>query len=274
VDRAKTLIMGILNITPDSFSDGGSLDSRDAIRRRIDLMLQAGVDIFDVGGESTRPFADPVPEQEEMDRVLPVIERIRRMTDKPISIDTTKAAVAAEALAAGADIINDISALRRDSSMVDIVRNVSGPVIIMHMLGTPGDMQINPQYDDVVADIASFFEERIGWMTANGIARERIIIDPGIGFGKTVAHNLTILKNIGEFKKLGCPVLVGHSRKSFLGKTLDLDITRRDCATAIVSFHCLLQGADILRVHDVELTRQAVRLYDFLGEKHEDVAYP
>lgn len=274
MDRAKTRMMGILNITPDSFSDGGSLAGRDAISRRIEGMLQAGVDIFDVGGESTRPFADPVPVQEELDRVMPVIERIRRMTDKPISIDTTKAAVAAEAIAAGAEIINDISALRNDPGMVDIARNTGGPVIIMHMLGTPGDMQINPRYEDVVADIASFFQERISWMTANGIAGERIIIDPGIGFGKTVEHNLTILKNIGEFKKLGCPVLVGHSRKSFLGKTLDLDITLRDCATAIVSFHCLLQGADILRVHDAELTRQAVRLYELLGEKQEGAVYP
>jgi len=257
--------MGILNVTPDSFSDGGSLETRDAIVRKIDGMLASGVDIFDVGGESTRPFADPVPAQEELDRVLPVIELIRQMSDRSISIDTTKAVVAGAALAAGADMINDISALRQDDDMVDVVRNASCPVIIMHMQGTPDDMQINPQYKDVIADISSFFQERILWLTARGIERERIILDPGIGFGKTVEHNLTILKHIGAFKKHGHPVLIGHSRKSFIGKTLDLDITRRDCASAVISFHCLLQGADILRVHDVELTRQALRLFALLG---------
>lgn len=267
----RTRIMGILNITPDSFSDGGALRSRDAIVSRIEDMLRAGVDIFDVGGESTRPFAEPVPAQEEMDRVLPVIELIRQMSDRPISIDTTKAAVAAAALAAGAEIINDITALRQDSAMVEIVSEASGPVIIMHMQGTPGDMQVDPRYDDVVADISAFFKERIEWLTAHGIDRSRIVMDPGIGFGKTVEHNLTILRNIAAFKKLGCPVLVGHSRKSFIGKTLDLDITRRDCATAILSFYCLRQGTDILRVHDVELTRQAVLLHQLLDEQ-EDVS--
>lgn len=263
----KTRIMGILNITPDSFSDGGLLRKRDAVARRIEDMIRAGVDILDVGGESTRPFAEPVPEQEEMDRVLPVVELIRRMTDRPVSIDTTKAAVAGAALAAGAEIINDISALRHDPGMVEIVKESAGPVIIMHMQGTPGDMQINPHYDDVIADICGFFTERIAWLTAHGVDKARIIIDPGIGFGKTVEHNLTILRNISAFKQLGCPVLVGHSRKSFIGKTLDLDIGGRDCATAILSFHCVRQGADILRVHDVELTRQAVLLQQLLEEQ-------
>lgn len=260
-------IMGILNITPDSFSDGGTLGSRDALTDRINSMLHAGVDILDVGGESTRPFAESVSVQEEMDRVLPVIELIRQLTDKPVSIDTTKAAVAAASLAAGANIVNDISALRHDAAMVHVVGNAQGPVVIMHMQGTPGDMQVDPQYDDVVTDISSFFQERIAWLTGNGVARERIIIDPGIGFGKTVEHNLVILNNVAAFKKLRCPVLIGHSRKSFLGKTLDLEVTRRDCATAIISYHCIRQGADILRVHDVELTRQALRLHELLAEQ-------
>ncbi|MDW7771734.1 MAG: dihydropteroate synthase [Desulfobulbaceae bacterium] len=266
----KVRIMGILNITPDSFSDGGQLGNRDEIVRRIEEMVEAGVDIFDVGGESTRPFADPVPEQEELDRVLPVIERIRQVSEKPISIDTTKAAVAAAALAAGAEIVNDISALQQDPGMLEVVKEVPGQVIIMHMQGTPGNMQVNPQYDDVVADIFHFFEERIELLTARGIDKARIIIDPGIGFGKTVEHNLKILRNIGEFKKLECPVLIGHSRKSFLGSTLGLDITRRDCATAILSFYCIRQGADILRVHDAELTRQAVRLQQLLEAGEDD----
>jgi len=271
-DMGNTRIMGILNITPDSFSDGGALASKDAVKGRIEDMVRAGADILDVGGESTRPFAAPVTEQEEMDRVLPVIELIRQMTDLPVSIDTTKASVAVAALAAGAEIVNDISALRHDPAMVAIVKEAAGPVVIMHMQGTPGDMQIDPRYDDVVEDICGFFTERIEWLTAQGVDRSRIIIDPGIGFGKTVAHNLTILKNIDAFKKIGCPVLVGHSRKSFIGKSLALDIDRRDCATAILSFYCLRQGADILRVHDVELTRQAVLLHQLLMGQEEGAA--
>ena len=261
MNRKEIQVMGILNVTPDSFSDGGLLNSREAVVGQIAKMIQAGVNIFDVGGESTRPFADPVSEQEELDRVIPVIELIRQTTDTPVSIDTTKAAVAREALAAGADIVNDISALRQDPGMVEVVKSYSGPVIIMHMKGSPRDMQVHPHYQDVVAEITSFFQERISWLEANGIGRDRIVVDPGIGFGKTVEHNLEILKNIGEVKKLGCPVLVGHSRKSFIGKVLDLEVERRDCATAILSYHCILGGADILRVHDVELTKQAVFLY-------------
>jgi dihydropteroate synthase len=257
---ATTRVMGILNATPDSFSDGGELNNRDAVIHQIEKMIDAGVDIFDVGGESTRPFAESVPEQEELDRVIPVIERIRQISDLPISIDTTKSKVASNALSAGANMVNDISALRYDPEMVDVVKNYDGPVIIMHMQGTPGDMQVAPRYDDVVGEIEAFFLERINWLTANGIDRKRIIIDPGIGFGKTVRHNLTILKNISRFRKLGCPVLIGHSRKSFIGKILDLEVDQRDCATAMVSLFCANEGADIIRVHDIELSKQAVLL--------------
>jgi dihydropteroate synthase len=259
--NGKTQVMGILNVTPDSFSDGGVLSSLEAVKHQVEKMLQAGVDILDVGGESTRPFADPVSEQEELDRVIPVIELIRQITGKPVSIDTTKAVVAGQALAAGADMVNDISALRRDPDMVKVVKSYHGPVIIMHMKGTPEDMQVAPQYDDVVEEIRTFFRERTGWMMENGIERQRIVIDPGIGFGKTVEHNLEILRNIRKFKEMGFPVLIGHSRKSFIGKVLDLEIDERDCATAILSYHCVAEGADILRVHDVELTRQAVFLH-------------
>lgn len=256
----QTRVMGILNITPDSFSDGGRLLGRDTVAGHVRNMIAAGVDILDVGGESTRPFAEPVSEEEELSRVLPVIELIRGMTDLPVSIDTTKAAVAEAALAAGARIINDVSALRHDRAMLEVVRRHDGPLIIMHMKGTPETMQIEPHYDDVVGEISDFFRERIGWLERNGVERSRVIIDPGIGFGKTVEHNLTILKNIGRFKQLGCAVLIGHSRKSFIGRILDLETDRRDCATAMLSLYCAINEADMVRVHDVELSRQAVRL--------------
>lgn len=258
--EASSKIMGILNITPDSFSDGGSLMSEEAVTTLIRKMLDAGVDILDVGGESTRPFADPVSEEEELARVIPVIECIRKITELPISIDTTKAAVAEKALAAGATIVNDISALRHDPDMLRVVKKYDGPLIIMHMQGSPGTMQVAPRYDDVISEILEFFKERINWLTGNGVAKDRIVIDPGIGFGKTVVHNLMILKNISRFKESGCPVLIGHSRKSFIGKILDLTVDQRDCATAMLSLHCAMAGADIIRVHDVSLNRQAVQL--------------
>ena len=260
VTGQQTRVMGILNITPDSFSDGGRFVEPEDIRRQIERMIAAGVDIFDVGGESTRPFAAEVSLEEELDRVLPVIRLIRQLSDLPVSIDTTKAAVAEAALAAGADMINDISALRHDPAMPAVVRGCQGPVIIMHMQGTPATMQIEPHYQDVVAEITDFFRERIRWLEDQGVARRRIIIDPGIGFGKTVAHNLQILQNIPAFKSLGCPLLIGHSRKAFIGRILDLEVDRRDCATAMLTLHCAASGADLVRVHDVELSKQAVRL--------------
>ena len=258
--KHKAQIMGILNVTPDSFSDGGQWNSEAALEARIEQLLADGADIIDVGGESTRPFADPVRAEEELARVIPAIRKIRARSTLPISIDTTKAIVAGEAVAAGATMVNDISALRHDPEMVEVVRSCSGPVIIMHMQGDPGDMQVNPRYDDVVAEINLFLAERIEWMEGHGIGRDRIIIDPGIGFGKTLEHNLSILRNIGAFKKHGCPVLIGHSRKSFLGQLLGIALEERDCPTAVVSAYCIQQGADILRVHDVRGTRQAVRL--------------
>jgi len=251
-------IMGILNLTPDSFSDGGCWNNDSALSARIDQLLSEGSDIIDVGGESTRPFAEAVPTDVELARVLPAIRMIRDRSAVAISIDTTKAVVAKEALAAGATMVNDISALRHDPEMVEVIRSYQGPVIIMHMQGNPGDMQVRPCYDDVVVEINGFFAERIGWLEQQGIERSRIIVDPGIGFGKTLEHNLAILRNIQAFKQHGCPVLIGHSRKSFLGQLLDIPVTERDCPTAVVSACCAQQGADILRVHDVRATRQAV----------------
>lgn len=258
--RQQPRIMGILNVTPDSFSDGGRFTSQEAVRHQVRQMLEEGVDIIDVGGESTRPFADPVSEKEELNRVLPAIQIIREMTDIPVSIDTTKAGVADQALTAGATMVNDISALRHDPKMVQVVKGCNGQVIIMHMQGTPGTMQVNPCYDDVVEEICDFFRERIDWMEQQGISRNQIILDPGIGFGKALEHNLAILRNIKRFKDLGLPVLIGHSRKSFLEKFLGLSVDQRDCPTAVLSALCMQQGADILRVHDVRLTRQAVLL--------------
>ena len=252
--------MGILNVTPDSFSDGGRFFSSESIAAQIDAMVEAGADIIDVGGESTRPFADPVSITEELARVIPAIRRIRKNYSIQVSIDTTKAEVARQALNEGADIINDVSALRFDAGMVSLARESGVPVIIMHMLGTPADMQVAPHYDDVIAEIKEFFRERLAWAAENGVPASRMIIDPGIGFGKTVGHNLTILKRADEFAELGCPVLIGHSRKSFIGKLLGTEVDRRDVATAAISALLAMKGVSVLRVHDVAKTVEAVRM--------------
>jgi dihydropteroate synthase len=255
----QPLIMGILNVTPDSFSDGGCFTDINAIRDQAAKMVSEGADILDIGGESTRPFSEPVSIEDELARVLPAIRTVRERYSLPISIDTTKAAVARQALAAGADIINDISALTFDPEMVVLAREAGCPVIIMHMQGNPKTMQIAPQYDDVVSETFNYLKERVNWLRRQGISQQ-IVIDPGVGFGKAVRHNLSLIKNIGRFRQLDCPVLIGHSRKSFLGKLLGLDINDRDEATAILSAFCALNGAHILRVHDVARTRKAVQL--------------
>ena len=259
----RPLVMGILNLTPDSFSDGGRFTHDEALSAQIKNMLDSGADLIDVGGESTRPYAEPVSEAEELRRVLPAIARIRAIHHSiPISIDTTKAEVARQALNAGADIINDVSALRFDPEMIRVAIAHETPVILMHMHKTPKDMQDEPVYGDVIQEITDFLVERIAWAAAQGLAREQIIVDPGLGFGKTVEHNLSILKHLRMFKNLGCPLLIGHSRKAFIGKLLALETQERDLATALISSYCATQGADILRVHDVKKTVQAVRLYE------------
>lgn len=258
-------IMGILNVTPDSFSDGGRWQGEAALEARIRQMIEEGADIIDVGGESTRPFARPVGVEEELARVVPAIRKIRQLSDLPVSIDTAKAAVARAALAEGATMLNDISALRHDPAMIAVVRSSSCPVVLMHMQGTPGTMQIEPRYTDVVAEINAFFRERIGWLEEQGVDRRRLIIDPGIGFGKSLEHNLSILKNIPSFKEHRCPVLIGHSRKSFLGQVLDCPLEERDCPTAVVSALCMERGVDILRVHAVRLSRMATSLSALLA---------
>lgn len=259
----RPLVMGILNVTPDSFSDGDRFTQEENLSAQIKTMLASGADIIDVGGESTRPYAEPVSQDEELRRVLPAIVRIRAMhSGIPISIDTTKAEVARQALEAGADIINDVSGLRFDPEMIGVAIAHEAPVILMHMHKTPKDMQDEPVYTDVIREISDFLAERISWAAEQGLAREQIIVDPGLGFGKTVAHNLTILKHLRVFKDLGCPLLIGHSRKAFIGRLLALETQERDLATALISSYCATQGADILRVHDVKKTAQAVRLHE------------
>ncbi len=253
-------IMGILNITPDSFSDGGSFFNPGAALDQARIMIDQGVDIIDVGGESTRPYADPVSLDDELARVIPAIESIRSFSDIAISIDTSKAEVARQALSAGADIINDVSALRKDPEMLDVVRGYDGEVIIMHMQGTPGTMQDAPNYKNVVEEVLSFFRERFDFLKSSGIDLSRITIDPGIGFGKKVEHNLQLLKYLERLSDLDRPVLLGHSRKRFLGDLTGLEADQRDPITSVVSALSLDKNISIFRVHDVAATRDALRV--------------
>ena len=259
----STRIMGILNVTPDSFSDGGRFHSCESALIQADRLIAEGAAILDIGGESTRPYAEPVSLEEELARTIPVIKKVRTRHTIPISIDTTKAEVARQALAAGADIVNDISAARKDPEIIEVAASFNAPLIIMHMQGSPEDMQDRPAYDNVVDEILAFFEERLDWLTSQGISEERITIDPGIGFGKTVAHNLTIIKHLDRFRCFGLPVLLGHSRKNFLGVLTGLDADRRGLPTAVVA--ALAAGrADIIRVHDVAETRAALLVAEAL----------
>lgn len=253
--------MGVLNVTPDSFSDGGRFASVDSAVAQADKLVAEGADILDIGGESTRPFADKVGTDEELHRVIPVIRAICQNHTIPISIDTTKSKVAADALQAGATYINDISALRTDPEMIDVARTTSSPIIIMHMQGTPENMQIKPTYTDLIEEMLAFFSERLEYLNSHGVNSDRIIIDPGIGFGKTREHNLTILKHLDRFSQFGVPVLLAHSRKRFLGDVTGVAQEReRDLATAVVSALSACKKIDMVRVHDVAATRQALDL--------------
>ncbi len=251
--------MGVVNVTPDSFFDGGKfLEPGQAVERGLELAEQ-GADILDIGGESSRPGSEPVPAEEELRRVLPVLRGLRRQTGVFISIDTTKRAVAEAALDAGADIINDISALRFDPSLLALAASRSAAVVLMHMLGTPKTMQSAPAYGDVVAEVREFLEEREAAVMAAGVERERIIVDPGIGFGKRLSDNLSLINNLSVFRDLGRPLLVGPSRKSFLGALLDLPAEDRLEGTLAASVLSVVRGAHILRVHDVLAVSRAVR---------------
>jgi dihydropteroate synthase len=261
------LLMGIINVTPDSFSDGGLYTDLDrTVQAGLDMVAE-GADFIDVGGESTRPGADPVPWFEELGRVQPVIKALAAALPGKVSVDTYKAPVAAEALAAGAFMVNDISALRMDPDMVAVVRDAACPVVLMHMLGEPRTMQRNPVYEDVVEDLYAFFVERLNWAVDHGIAEENLLIDPGLGFGKTTAHNLQILNNLEAFRSLGRPIVVGASRKRFLGEILGIDEPKeRDVATALTSTMATMAGAHILRVHRIGPNRDAVRLARAVSE--------
>ncbi len=259
----RTLIMGILNVTPDSFSDGGLFYDKDRAMDQVRKMIDAGVDIIDVGGESTRPFSDPVPLEEELQRTIPVIEAIRSIHSTiPISIDTTKAEVAKQAIEAGADIVNDVSALRFDEKMADIVSEAGVPVILMHMLGTPKTMQENPVYRSLLSEIIAFLDERISYAVSKGIKFEQIIVDPGIGFGKTADHNLQIIKNLHFMHTLERPILLGASRKRFIGAVLNQPLEKREIGTSVVNTVGILNGAHIIRVHDVTYHLQAAKMAD------------
>lgn len=265
-----THIMGVLNVTPDSFSDGGVYLEVDSAIVRARSMVADGATILDIGGESSRPGAEPVPIDVELDRVLPVIRALKsEQLDIPISIDTTKAEVAQKALEAGAHIINDITALQGDSAMADVASEMDAGVILMHMKGTPRTMQQSPFYEDVVKDIYDNLEDWIDRSVDKGIEPNRIIIDPGIGFGKTTEQNIQILKKLSVFKQLNRPILIGTSRKSFIGKLLDLPVTDRVEGTIATVCWSIVQGADIVRVHDVKAVSRAVKMIDVLSRTKE-----
>ena len=251
--------MGVINVTPDSFSDGGRyLAAQAAIEHGLELEAE-GASILDVGGESTRPGAAPVPASEELRRVIAVIEGLlERGASAQISIDTSKAGVAARALEAGATLVNDVTALRGDPEMAGVVANAGAECCLMHMLGDPRTMQRDPRYDDVVGDIKRFLEERVAFAVAEGVALERILVDPGIGFGKTLEHNLELLRRLDELVELGRPVVIGTSRKSFLGRLTGREVDDRVAATIATNVLAYERGARVFRVHDVAPVRDAL----------------
>ena len=259
----RTYLMGVLNLTPDSFSDGGQYNSRDAALQKVAQMLPY-IDILDIGGESTRPDAQPVSAAEECDRVLPIIQAVRETyPNLPISVDTAKASVAKAAIVAGADMLNDVSAGRFDPEMLPLAGKLQVPIFLMHMQGEPRTMQENPQYRDVVKDVKKFLNDAILVAKACGIPKHLIAIDPGIGFGKTLDHNLKILKNLRSFMEISAPLLLGVSRKSFIGKICDRPDPRdRLYGTIAACSACIAGGADILRVHDPKEIFDACRISD------------
>ncbi len=263
IATSRPLIMGILNITPDSFADHGAhFDQAVALAHARELVA-AGADILDVGGESTRPYADPLPLKEELRRVIPLIEAIAPEIAIPISIDTYKAPVARAALEAGATIINDISALRFDPDMASLAAGAKAPVILMHMQGSPRDMQRDPHYDDLLGEITAFFRERLEYAVGRGIARELLVLDPGLGFGKTRDHNLEILRRLEVFLELGCPLLVGPSRKTFIGHLTGLPAgPERDAGTLAALLAAVQHGARIVRTHNVAYARQFFAVWE------------
>jgi dihydropteroate synthase len=261
----RPLLMGIVNVTPDSFSDGGRCaDPQLAVEHALQLAAD-GADLLDIGGESTRPYAAPINADEELARVLPVVSVLAAQTRVPLSIDTSKASVAAAALDAGAEIINDVTGLCGDPGMIPLAAGTQAGVCIMHMQGTPQTMQDNPHYEQLVPEISEFLAARRDMLLDAGIARERICLDPGIGFGKTHQHNLELMASCWRFHELGCPLLVGHSRKGFLATLLGDPQTDRDAATAGCALALALQGVQVIRVHNVRLVREALLAFEAAG---------
>ena len=259
----ETLVMGILNVTPDSFSDGGLFYNTDEAVSHALQLIENGIDIIDIGGESTRPGAKKISEEEEIQRIIPVVKQIRELSPEIIiSIDTTKSMVAQKAIQSGANIINDISGFSFDNKMIDVIRESKVPVIIMHMQGDPSNMQNKPVYDDLIIDISSFFKSKIKLAIDAGIKKEQIIIDPGIGFGKTVGDNFQLINQLNEFCKLGFPVMIGPSRKSFIGTTLNLPVDDRLEGTAAAVAVGVMNGARIVRVHDVKEIKRVVTIVE------------
>lgn len=265
-----TRIMGIVNVTPDSFSDGGFFFDCDAAVAQGEKLAEEGADILDIGGESTRPFSEAISDEEEIRRVIPVIEKLAGRISIPISIDTTKAVVARQAVEAGASMINDISALRSDGELAGVAAKYGLPVILMHMKGTPKNMQASPQYDDLLGEIKCFLKDAIKRAVKGGVDRTKIIIDPGIGFGKTVGHNLLLIKNLKELADIGVPVLIGPSRKAFIrkilkdkaGKELKPHEPAVETGTQAAVAAAISAGAHIVRVHDVANTVSTVKIMD------------
>ena len=256
----QSLIMGILNVTPDSFSDGGQFLNKNSAIGHALKMIEEGADIIDIGGESTKPFSSPVSLDEELSRVLPVIEDLRKETDVCISIDTTKSEVANQALEMGASIINDVSAMEFDEKMIGIALKFDCPIVLMHMKGIPKNMQENPHYTSLISEIITYLNARIDFVLSKGIDKKKIIIDPGIGFGKSVENNFEIINNLNQFVDLGYPVMLGASRKSFIGITLDVPEDKRvegSLAANIIGFQ---KGVSVFRVHDVDQTRKALTI--------------
>jgi dihydropteroate synthase len=264
----RTFVMGIVNVTPDSFSDGGMFDDAEAAVKHGLQLLEEGADVLDVGGESTRPGSDPVDEDEERARVVPVVEGLRREAPEALlSVDTRKASVAREALAAGADVVNDIGA-GTDPDMFGVVASAGAGMVLMHMRGEPKTMQADPHYDDVVTEVRGFLAERLEEAVAAGIDRDRLCVDPGIGFGKNLAHNLALLRSIGSFRELGVALLVGVSRKRFIGELSGAEdpADRLEGSVAAAAW-CASQGVAMVRVHDVGPTVRALRVVDAIARE-------
>lgn len=258
----RTLLMGVLNRTPDSFSDGGLFLDHDKAVERVFEMVREGADIIDIGGESTRPGASKISLDEELERTIPIIKKLAGELEAPISIDTSKSEVARAALESGAAMVNDVSGLKSDPAMARVAADYNCSVVVMHSKGTPQTMQRDPVYKDLITEITKALKESINIAERAGVRREKIIIDPGIGFGKTTGHNLEIIKNLHRFEVLGKPILIGLSRKSFIGNVLNLEVDKRVMGGAAATALAIINGAGIIRVHDVARMREVARMAD------------